>query len=87
MAHENTSAGTCPFCGSHALFDGVIASGDAYAYFQPSGLKLLGRLFAGVLLQPHHPARACRACGHVWAQTEPDKLARMWEQWCRPSGA
>jgi len=85
MLHDDASSGKCPFCGSNVLLDGVIGGCDAYAYFQPSGLKLVGRLLASVHFQSQHQARACRDCGHVWAQIEAGELSKLWEQWRRAS--
>ena len=87
MPHDNTRSGPCPFCGSDALFDGVIGSSDACVYVQPAGLKIARQLLAGVTFEAGHPTRACRDCGHVWAQRDPAKRSNMGARWGRPGGA
>jgi hypothetical protein len=66
---------TCPKCGAKATTRGRFHAPNAWGQrFSPDGMKFFDLSLVANEVDCPGPVRACLACGHIWADLDPEGL-------------
>lgn len=83
---QEPAEGPCPKCGSQKVVSGRLLSSDqsSTAIFRPDTVRFFSFSLLGGVPVASDPGRACLDCGLIWAQADPEKLAKFVSTHCRP---